>query len=304
MRKQGAQAADSWARSNFLVPRFLMALSMAKFQLLVDAKRSGLLREDAPVQEFMQTSQDAGSLFEEQRAPEEADFEIDDDSGWLDAIGKLDANAAENPVLPGLLCAAFPTNVAVRKKPGDSGHTTATLHRAIISPNSVNNPRDAKVIKSSEGRTWWLYNEVQLSGTTAYLRDTTKMRDWHVGLFGGLRILEGRSVSPNPKLELDGWLTVDGKEFGTCRLLRVIRHEFRQALVWQALAASYREPLAEREALIMKVLGAVLRGGKPSSDIKKLEELLAPKEDPNPTGAHPGLYVTRRAAKKPATAAP
>lgn len=271
LQKDGRQSAGSWARSRFLAQSRLMALSRAKFQLLQDARRSGLLlpessSKDATMEgDVIQKIEEAydvdaaGALFEDQQAPDEADFELDDETVWLQDVGRCSPQVAEDPIMPGLLCSAFPMNLAVRRQAAATAHKTARLARAVISPASVNDPRSAALGSVPEGPSWWLYNDLQVSGKTGYLRDTTRLKDWHIGIFAGLRIKDTGGTLKNSKLELDGWLHIQGRSLRTSRLLRKIRQELREALHWQALAASRRESVSARGQAILGVLRDVLR---------------------------------------------
>merc|ERR1740138_1282921 len=65
-----------------------------------------------------------------------------------------------------------------------------------------------------EGASWWLYGEAQASHKGNFLNNTTRMQDWQIALFGGLK-WRSFMISETPVLDLDSWLTVRGGEGDT-----------------------------------------------------------------------------------------
>eukprot|EP00929_Paragymnodinium_shiwhaense_P001704 TRINITY_DN101935_c0_g1_i2.p1 TRINITY_DN101935_c0_g1~~TRINITY_DN101935_c0_g1_i2.p1 ORF type:complete len:1389 (+),score=291.53 TRINITY_DN101935_c0_g1_i2:209-4168(+) len=279
--KSGDKAATTWASRNYLSPSRLRGFSKAKFQLLRDVRRSGLLRDDrfsglalhlpaaatetlrALEEESEDEEEDASALFEspsDMQALHETQGD-DESEDWLAFLGEQQVqaeDAAAEPLLPAVLCSAYPSNLAVRKDPESPNHVTQNFAPVRMSPSSVNaldeqNNRDNNNNRNNYNTnrgppSWWLFSELQVSGGRGFLQSTTKLEDWHVGLFGGLQWKDMPGIG---NTELDGWLTISGEDAATGDMLKILRKELREALAWQALA-TLRHGRGHGEGVLVK----------------------------------------------------
>jgi len=244
--EKGEDVAKAWAEYNFLNYFRLMAMSRVKYQLLLDVQRSGLLgaaasegmnpeewgwgaggdweeeegdeeekeeQEEERQQEEVETYQDsAGAIFEADETTQ-ADYKE-----WLEELRSGDKEVQDERLLVGLLCAAYPANVAYRAKPQYQQHRTSSSSKVRIHSSSVNYSNrqtdgsdDAEVTNQLEGPTWWLYSDKRMFNGRLSLFDTTLLAPWDVALFGGLR-----SRMEEEKLELDNWVSIEAEESAQC----------------------------------------------------------------------------------------
>jgi len=96
-----------------------------------------------------------------------------------------------------------------------------------------------------------------------------------VAVFGGLRAKDILGCE-DPAVELDGWISVQGCNPGTSRLLLGLRRELQDALSWQALAAlsgigtpAISYSYLARSAALLRASVSILSGKQPEqSDVE------------------------------------
>lgn len=220
------QHADRWAGELFLVPKRMKQLLSARDMHVEELQRAGLSTGSAG-------GDGAGSTHRQRHGWSSWDGAEDSREVWSDAHegstspgdGSLEESgsgeddrekrqANEMELMKALLVAAYPQNVALRRRIGLAKHNTATGLEAIIAPQSVNAPPKAKsssssaVPKSEERQaSWWSYGQMHISNRQGFLRATTLVDPYHVALFGGLTTVEDDYGSLR---ELDGWIELRG----------------------------------------------------------------------------------------------
>lgn len=285
MRRKGEKAANSWALQSFLSVSRLRNLSRSKFQLLRDCKRAGLLRGVALASaeaynpladdddEEAEEAEDAVALFE---SLEDTRGMIDRHSGheeWMRSMCTAAPDVEGESLLPAVLCSAYPSNLALRRQTSSRDHATLSFTPAKISPSSVNMVDDnEKPADKDNSASWWLYNEMQVSGGRATLQGSTKLTDWQVGVFGGLKAKEHEvGADKRPEFELDGWVSVEGDDLKTGEMISALRGEMREALSWNALATLHGrtpaiEASARRARRFWQAVGGALGGEAPKAE--------------------------------------
>jgi len=263
-QERGALQAQKWALRYKLNYGRLLVMSRQKFQLMVDVQRTGILStvasegmdidewdwgedwDSSPHAAAFQES--AGAIFEAGEAGAQMDRK-----DWLDELQSMDREVEDERLLVGILCAAYPTNVAKKEKPSQYDLKALNVGKCGISQRSINSAE-----RSGEGAvqlpapSWWLYADMKMFNGQHILEDTTLVSGWHVALFSGLRTRE------EPELELDGWLAVDGSR---AALVRLLRQEIRQALVWIAIASSWdrvAQAFVKRSKALLRCLGSAV----------------------------------------------
>jgi len=240
--KRGDAAAHTWAKKNMLNPGQLNRFSSDRAQLLRDMRRSGLL--SGSLYNSLVDPSDGSTALLENREEMQDVMDMGEASAEEEVVATgEEIEPAWEPLLASVLCMAYPMNTARRMQMSSPFCKTKSVRSAMISPGSVNavppqerSSRQARGNESGEGKTWWLYGEMQSVNDKTYLRATTRIQTWHVPVFGGLRVKDIVSAR-DPVIELDSWISVKGNGERATGLLRSTRREVQDALSWQALAA-------------------------------------------------------------------
>ena len=284
---RGEGFAERWAGDLFLVPKRLKQLLAARDMHHEELRRAGLATRARPA---------AAETFRLGRAATGAPWWTADDSGRGEAAAEaLDDGAGfggEDGVLvpdggeeiagrnagsglctgsevgrglelvTALLVAAYPQNLALRRRLGLARHNTATGLDAIIAPQSVNAPSKGKPVQTSsalgprgEGEmkqeritSWWSYASMQISNRQGFLRATTLVDACHVALFGGLSTYEDSSGALR---EVDGWVELRGTR-GTLRCLARLRGAMSRSVHLRVLDPGRPLPVGS-QALLREV---------------------------------------------------
>jgi len=275
-KDKGESHARRWCDHYFLSAPRLLSLSRIKYQLVLDVQRSGLLNSTAlegldPDEWFYEDEEDEEGEEDEKKKEDEysdADgtiFEAKEvnPSGlakedWIQELKNSNREIENEPLLVGILCAAYPTNVAFREKPAHRDHKTKSSAKAAISIMSVN---------SSKGReeglhdmeiptpSWWLYSDLRMYNSQVLLLDTTMVSPWQLAIFGGLR------AKGEEELEFDNWITLQCDTPEEAALVRRLRKEVREAILWVSIATSWdkvAQANVQRAKTLFRVLGCVL----------------------------------------------
>jgi len=312
-RKKGEAAATTWARKNLLSPSQLSSFSRAKSQLLSDMRRCGLLRGGGAGKPGARKGRDWSDEVDSAALLEtwgdiQAEKEVDEGAdGWLSGADGASINASVEPILVAILCSAYPTNLAVRQRASSESYSTRNVKAATMSPGSVNGNVGSQggAPEGGDGdRSWWLYGELQQSsGRGGYLQSTTRVEQWQLAMFGGLRVND--IVADDPVIELDNWIGVSGRDPNATRLLRLLRREFQDAISWQALAALQRspgEPSASalgRGAALLRAAVATLAGQEADPADMELVKTWKPGELPPAASTSGKGPKATAAAKRP-----
>jgi len=277
-QERGEYAAKSWSEYFFINFQRMMGFSRIKFQLLLDVQRSGLLgaadsegmdpeewvgeAEDWEGGGFPDTSESDGAIFEAQEGGVGMEKRE-----WLEELRTSDREVEDERLLIGILCAAYPTNIAVREQSSHKKHKTPSGAMAIIDPRSVNSnirsSQDEQESATLPSPSWWVYSTLRMHNSQLNMQDTTLVSGWHVALFGGLRARE------EPSLELDGWIGVQGNSDEANSLVVHLREEIRQALIWVAIATSWdrvAQAATSRSKALFRVLAKSLVLQKPAEE--------------------------------------
>mmetsp|Transcript_127295 Transcript_127295/g.396186 ORF Transcript_127295/g.396186 Transcript_127295/m.396186 type:complete len:342 (+) Transcript_127295:490-1515(+) len=197
-------------------------------------------------------------------------MDVDETSAELVAEAEEKIDTRIEPLLTCALCMAFPTNLARRLRMSSPMCKTRTVKSAMISPGSVNgmlpSQRPDRGGKNSDGTTWWLYSDSLSTNDKFYLQATTRIQDWHVAVFGGLKVKDIVTESDSVT-ELDSWISVKAGNARATGLLRSVRRELQDTLSWQALAslrggAGAAASFLERGTALVRGAVGVLAGGK------------------------------------------
>lgn len=204
------------------------------------------------------------------------------------------------------LVAAYPQNIALRRRVGLARHNTPTGLEAIIAPQSVNAPPKARASSSAAGpRTgderqpsWWSYGMMHISNRQGFLRSTTLIDPYHVALFGGLTA----HVDDDARLrEIDGWIELRGSR-ATLRLLAQLRDFVARSVDLRALEPRATLPQGVQSAL--REVCAVLVTGVPRQEriVGALPENLATsiEKPPEVQRPPPGWEGRTRASREEA----
>jgi len=165
-----------------------------------------------------------------------------------------------------LLVAAYPQNLALRRRPLMAKHNTATGLDAIVAPQSVNAPPKAKASSSSGPRTderipsWWSYGSMQISNRQGFLRATTLVDPYQVALFGGLSTTEDDTGALR---EVDGWIELRGPR-STLRALSRVRAAIARCVHLRALEPGAE--LAKGSRALLKEVVSLLQTATPRQD--------------------------------------
>ncbi|CAE8717763.1 unnamed protein product, partial [Polarella glacialis] len=282
VRTKGEAAAKAWAVDQLLSASLLQGLSRDKGHLLRDMQRAGLMRLVRGAEE------DAAALLETRGELEESLDELDqEDDLVLKGKAQVSATSSSDPgsdaVMASVLCCACPANLALRSKPGASNFKIANYGTAVISPASVNSSARAGNQGDKNGSSsWWLYGDLQSSGGRSYLQGTTRLEEWQVGLFGGLKFKESFNAGKGTCMQLDGWLEVGGRMKATNELLLELRKDIRHAFTWQALFAlrgssdSRSRAGAQRSAALLRAAIKMLSGQQPDPADTELAKMVLP----------------------------
>jgi len=261
--------------------------------LIQDAQRSGLL--DAAAAEGLDP--DEWGWQEDEATGEQGDgaiFEAQElgpgafDEWRKNLMGTTSREVNDERLLAGILCSAYPTNLAKRVQPHHVQHCTSSGTKAQIERSSVNELISDKADVDALGLpspSWWCYSDIRMFNGSLNLQRTTWVLDWHVALFGGLRTRE------KPELELDGWISIEADSPETDKLLQRLREEIRQSLVWLAIAASWdrvAQAATVRAKALLNILGRVIVEDEPNEDDMNLmrDWKLPELEDGNALGAN------------------
>jgi len=268
VQDKGEHYARRWAQHYYLNYERLLGFSKVKFQLMKDVQRSGLLGNDAA------EGMDPDDWFYGEEGDDDSNaaiFEAGElQSGmkkdeWLATISETDREVDDERLLIGLLCAAYPTNVACREQAHHNKHRTSTGAAAIIDMRSVN----SRIGDSNEpaedlpSPSWWAYSTLRMFNSRLSMSDTTLTSAWHVALFAGLRAKE------EPELQIDSWINVKCDSEATKQVVVRLREEIRQAIIWSAVAASYDTVAAaatERAKSLLNIVSSILLGQEPSEE--------------------------------------
>lgn len=200
-------------------------------------QRAGLLRlKRGSQRDFVDSAEDSGELLETRGEFEETldeSDQVDEDNVSSPIAVSLSSRWVDmEPFLATILCAAYPSNISMLPRATPTAFKVANFGTAVMSPASVNNRRP-----KFDANTWWLYGDLQASNSRYYLQGTTKVEEWQIALFGGLRVKELTNSNKGMCLELDGWVQVGGEMRTSNDLLIKLRRELKDAFAWQALKA-------------------------------------------------------------------
>mmetsp|Transcript_7082 Transcript_7082/g.12665 ORF Transcript_7082/g.12665 Transcript_7082/m.12665 type:complete len:1750 (-) Transcript_7082:83-5332(-) len=259
-RRRDEEDADRFCMDRFLMPQRLRQLLRARDSLREELVRAKLV--------------DRAAAHKKYNAPGEQDDEDADDEEigignweegdrheghhywtkqWEDpAFAALHAHEEEKELRKALLVAAYPTNLAMRRRPFLAKHRTPTGLEAIVAPQSLNaQPRAGKgggkeATDRRGGPSWWAYGSMQISNKQGFLRTTTLVDPYHIVLFGGLSVeyrqgkggkgnvdksqatlegLEGGGIVST----IDEWMELNGSS-ETIRQLSYLRDEIRRCI--------------------------------------------------------------------------
>lgn len=264
--------ARAWADHYMINFNSMVNFSKTKYRLLQDVQRSGLLNANA-----------AEGLNPDEWLEEKGEGEDDDESAglgndlaifeaseagtagvskhmWMNELSASTREVENEQLIIGILCSAYPTNLAMRDTPDKTKHRTSTTSSALMDIRSVNvnygKDKADLAAMSLPSPSFWLYSDMRMFNSQLSMQDTTLLKAWHVALFGGLRAKEDES-----KLELDGWLNIEGGDVETDKMVRSLRKEVRQAMVWVAISASWdkvAQAAVQRVKALFGILGNVL----------------------------------------------
>ncbi|CAE8613540.1 unnamed protein product [Polarella glacialis] len=283
-QEYGLSEARRWSNFNYLNQRKVMSLSRASFQLLRDMQFSGLLGETFLEEDQPDCAGDqfdgVGSIFEEDQA---VSLEGAGEEAWFASLrDDFDAEFEDEPLLAGLLCSAFPGNLAhfTSRNGKSSWYRTQNLGKALLSKQSVNAAAGAgeddqadldeayqEYADSEPGsRPWVLFGELTVNNGMGSLRNSTVMEPWQVALFGGRDVqLDEHAImteDPTSTLQIDRWLDLKGPK-KSIQLALGLRQELREAVMWQALAVT-QDPVAaavmQRVRTFFKILRDLITG--------------------------------------------
>ncbi|CAK0905040.1 unnamed protein product [Prorocentrum cordatum] len=163
-----------------------------------------------------------------------------------------------------LLVAAYPQNLALRRRINMAKHNTATGLDAIITPQSVNAPPKAKASTAGAPTggdrrepSWWSYGSMQISNRQGFLRATTLIDPYHVALFGGLHHEQDQHGALR---EVDGWIELRGQR-STLRVLARLRDAMSRCIHLKALEPG--RGLPEGQRTVLRELATLLKAAAP-----------------------------------------
>lgn len=264
---KGDRYADREASELFLVPKRLSALLAARDGMRDELVRAGVLSGNREVR-----SHDHGAA-----------AEMWGDATWYDDAGQwpcskmseTHANDDDPELAKGLLVAAFPSFLALRRRLSTVKHNTRIGLEAIVSPQSVNAPaktsKQAGALSRDDANmaTWWAYGQMQIdTQRQGFLRQVTLVDPYHVALFGGLTSAMDASGALR---EVDGWIEVRGGR-RTRETLGALRSEIRRCVHVVALGVGEPLPECSREALARALEVLRLAGPRAEQTARLLPE--------------------------------
>jgi len=277
-----------------------MSMSRSAFHVIKDMSMSGLVDDPYAEVDTLRNMADQydgiGSIFEDDRSFG-GRLDAAEQEGWLKLIADgADGEYQDEPLLAGLLCAAYPGNLAKLQKTKDpndkkNGQYRTKTRSGILSKRSVNSKSALKAVEHVEeslaakvleeypdskpgSRPWLLYTELVEQNKAGFLRNTTVLEPWQVAVFAGRTC-----VAEEGYLELDGWLQIKGSP-RTLKVAQALRAEIEEALMWKALSVpaqgSTSDHAVESVMERVKVFFGLLRNmitGRPisQSDIRYLQ---------------------------------
>lgn len=270
VRLNGEAGASRWASDRMMNPNVVSVLSKDKATLLRDLSKTNLIYGLSTRSNAVDEDETGTALLETREDMELKLEEAKEESEQEDVRPVSDSLDAENEeLLTVVLCSAFPANIALRPLPQSNQLRTGAVMQAGVASHSVNGPKRSST--PDPGASWLMFVDLQISRKSVVLVNTTKLKDWHVALLGGLKARDLPSSDKGITLQLDGWLEVGGISPSTGELLKVLRQEIREAFTWQALAALHAGTDSEieeaSEAAVHRVRSAIflLAGLKPPS---------------------------------------
>mmetsp|Transcript_76467 Transcript_76467/g.237437 ORF Transcript_76467/g.237437 Transcript_76467/m.237437 type:complete len:757 (-) Transcript_76467:10-2280(-) len=295
-RLKGDRYADREASELFLVPKRLSALLASRDGMHDELVRAGVLLAGSSLRGRSTTAAGGGAWGEASWGEASWDEAGWDGSAWDEAswggsmwgqaawgdaawcdkgpappspsrLVDMDANSDEPELAKGLLVAAFPTFVALRRRLNTVKHNTRIGLEAIVSPQSVNAPaktgKQAPVLSRDDANTptWWAYGQMQIdTHKQGFLRQVTLIDPYHVALFGGLTSAGDASGCLR---EIDGWIELRGGRRSR-EALGVLRAEIRRCVHVAALGTG--EPLPGRSRGALDAALKVLRLAGPRAE--------------------------------------
>lgn len=280
VRANGFQTANRWAHFNYIHNRRMMGLSRSSFQLMKDMQGTGLMQDDYEEIEGLNSEEFAGAIFDSNEEYGAAAMQAGDEEEWRSTLDEGPVITEEDePLLVGLLCSAYPGNLA-RRKGEKTSYRTLSLGSSVLTRNSVNCPTE----KGERPPDILLYSEVVVMNRAGTLRSTTALEPWQVSIFGGRSWRTGEDPT---KMDLDGWQEIQSSE-RNLTLVQRFRKEIQEALMWQALAAtqdSAARAILERTQALLRVLRDLVLQKEPAEeDVEFLRNWELPElEDPRPS---------------------
>eukprot|EP00927_Polykrikos_kofoidii_P030476 TRINITY_DN26197_c0_g1_i1.p1 TRINITY_DN26197_c0_g1~~TRINITY_DN26197_c0_g1_i1.p1 ORF type:complete len:1030 (-),score=253.06 TRINITY_DN26197_c0_g1_i1:76-2829(-) len=267
--------ADRWAGELFLVPKRVKGLLQGRDSHREELQKLGFCPKYANFEENMwETTRWARSLASDDIA--------DSREAWDDGVEGTDGGPApsadgatvdsgndEKPaegdpieLVKALLVAAYPQNVALRRRINMAKHNTSTGLEAIIAPQSVNAPvrikpsaaaaasvaasqREDEGGGSRRQPSWWSYGQLHISQKHGFLRNTTLVDPLHVALFGGLTATEDESGALR---EVDRWIELRSSRT-TLKSLAKLREAMTRSINLRALEPGVSLPDGLRSTL-------------------------------------------------------
>jgi len=290
-RRRDEEDADRFAMDRFLMPQRLRQLLRARDSLREELVRAKLVDRAAAHMKYKHPGE------QEEDDDEGVDFGNWEDGDrheghhywtkqWEDpAFAALHAHEEEKELRKALLVAAYPTNLAMRRRPFLAKHRTPTGLEAIVAPQSLNaQPRAGKggskdATDRRGGPSWWAYGSMQISNKQGFLRTTTLVDPYHIVLFGGLSVEynqgkgagKGKAQTHVDKSQvalegldgggsvstIDEWIELHGSS-ETIRQLSYLRDEIRRCIHLKVLDPGQPLPDAS-QWLLDAVASGVLR---------------------------------------------
>merc|ERR1712137_338591 len=251
--------ADRWASELFLVPKRMKSLLAAREMHREELKRAGLLPTNRVEDHWAKDNRGrnvAGwdGVTEAHEAWDETyhvhTLNVNEvESSLTGAQAALGGEEME--FVKALLVAAYPQNIALRRRVNLAKHQTSTGLDAIIAPQSVNAAPKGKAERIAAPRSeerlssWWSYGQMHLSNRQGFLRATTLVDPYHIALFGGLTTSEG---SGGMLREIDGWIELRGQR-ATLRAMKRFRDAISRCINLRTLDPGARLPNGARNTL-------------------------------------------------------
>mmetsp|Transcript_2779 Transcript_2779/g.6054 ORF Transcript_2779/g.6054 Transcript_2779/m.6054 type:complete len:1428 (+) Transcript_2779:632-4915(+) len=246
VHNQGWREAREWAFSNFVSIAAMVSIKSVRSQLLDELKKMGMI---------------SGSDLEHEKGSRKR---------TLRRAATVNENANNEQLYKAIWGAAFPLNLAARRRQGSFGTLrTRMSDHAGLHPSSVTFWRRPPQDRTDRRNlpSWYLYQEMVLS-SQVFLRDATGIDPEQILLFGGYNVdpvVEGNNNASTSSSRvrgiLDNWIIIEGSCANSINYLISSRESIDLALERKLMF-----PKADMPEDIQQILNGVSDLLDPSSE--------------------------------------